>query len=441
MALQKDSERKSASFVKAETETNDHRIIGRDQKLFFFHEFSPGSCFFLPHGVKIYNTLVNFIKDEYRKRGFMEVMTPNIANMKLWKQSGHWDNYKQNMFNFNIKEYAKSDEKSDSNSAVVPDTDIYSLKAMNCPMHCLMFDSTSRSYRELPLRLADFGVLHRNEAHGALTGLTRVRRFCQDDSHLFCEPEQIADEITNCLDFVKYVYNVFGFKYTLALSTRPESFEGVVATWDEAEIQLKKSLDASGLPWTLDPQSGSFYGPKIDISIEDHLKRKHQCATIQLDFVLPEKFELEYQKADGSYGRPVMIHRAILGSVERMFAILCEHYEGKWPFWLSPRQICIVCVDPKYREYASKVFDIYHKAGFNVEVNLSRDGLKKQVRDAQAEQFNFVFVVGQKEMDTNTVNVRTRESKVMGTFGHDDVIARLTKLRDDHVLDNNFSVV
>ena len=419
MALQKDSE------------TNDHRVIGRDQKLFFFHEFSPGSCFFLPHGVKIYNTLVNFIKDEYRKRGFMEVMTPNIANVKLWKQSGHWDHYRENMFHFTIHDHSSNDDK-------IPDSDIYALKPMNCGLHCLMFDSTSRSYRELPLRLADFGALHRNEVRGALTGLTRVIRFCQDDSHNFCEPEQIAEEITNCLDFVKYVYGIFGFKYTLALSTRPESFEGVIATWDDAEIQLKKSLDASGLPWTLNESDGAFYGPKIDISIEDYMKRKHQCATIQLDFVLPEKFELEYQKSDGSYGRPVMIHRAILGSVERMFAILCEHYEGKWPFWLSPRQICIVCVDPKYREYASKVFDIYHKAGFNVEVNLSRDGLKKQVRDAQAEQFNFVFVVGQKEMDSNTVNVRTRESKVMGTFSHDDVIVKLNKLRDAYVLENIF---
>ena len=430
-------ENSNESHQKSNEAILDHRDIGRDQKLFFFHEFSPGSCFFLPHGVKIYNTLVNFIKDEYRKRGFTEVMTPNIANVKLWKQSGHWQHYKQNMFNFNIKEYAICDEKSDSNNPV-PDSDIYSLKPMNCPNSCLVFNSTNRSYRELPLRLADFGVLHRNEAHGALTGLTRVRKFSTDDSHLFCEPEQIADEIANCLDFVKHVYKIFGFNFTLALSTRPEKFEGDLTTWNEAEAQLKKSLDESGLPWTLNVGDGSFYGPKIDISVEDYMKRKHQCATIQLDFNLPEKFKLEYQKADGSYGRPVMIHRAVLGSVERMFAILCEHYGGKWPFWLSPRQICIVTVDPKYREYASAVFEIYHKAGFNIEINLSKDGLKKQVRDAQVEQFNFIFVVGQKEQDSNTVNVRTRDSKVLGTFSHDEIIARLNKLQNEYTLIDAF---
>ena len=411
----------------------DHRQIGKSQKLFMFHESSPGSCFFLPHGTKIYNKLVEFLRGEYNRRGFSELITPTIYNAKLWKISGHWQHYRTNMFNFCINDHENEENEKDE----INDSNMYALKPMNCCAHCIVFGSTNRSYRELPLRFADFGVLHRNEMHGALTGLTRVRKFSQDDAHLFCTYDQISDEINNCLEFVKYVYGIFGFEYSLALSTRPDDFIGEIEVWNQAEQQLMSSLNMSKLPWTLDPQGGAFYGPKIDISIKDSAGKMHQCATIQLDFNLPERFGLKYQDFDGSEQTPVMIHRAILGSVERMFAILCEHYEGKWPFWLSPRQICIIPVDPKFREYASEVvFKLYHDCGFNVEVDLSRDGLNKKIRNAQIEQFNFIFVVGEKEKISNTVNVRNRNGKIYGQFSHDQLINNLNALKNGYILED-----
>ncbi|XWV25556.1 threonyl-tRNA synthetase [Tupanvirus deep ocean] len=414
---------------KIEAEARDHRLIGKNQKLFFFHEYSPGSCFFYPHGVIIYNKLVNFIKNEYNKRGFTEVMTPNMFNIKLWKQSGHWEHYQKNMFKVNVEE----DDKSDCS-----DDHLYALKPMNCPGHCLMFQSMAHSYRDLPIRYADFGVLHRNELKGALTGLTRVRRFQQDDAHIFCEENQVESEINGCIDFLKYVYGIFGFRFSLALSTRPDNYTGTIEIWNKAESQLKKALDNSGFIWTLNPGDGAFYGPKIDITIEDAMGRNHQCATIQLDFNLPNKFNLNYQQSDGSMARPVMIHRAILGSVERMMAILIENYAGKWPFWLSPRQICVIPVDKKFNEYASKVGNIYRQMGFQIDIDLSTDKLNKKIRNSQLEQYNFIFVVGEKEEQSNTVNIRTREGNVMGTFQHNDVLSKLQKLEGEHGIDNVF---
>ena len=262
-----------------EAKKRDHRLIGRNQELFFFHELSPGSCFFLPRGARIYNTLVTFIRAEYTKRGFQEVVTPNMYNTKLWERSGHWQNYQENMFSFDVE-----GEK-------------FALKPMNCPGHCLMFGLRTRSHRELPLRLADFGVLHRNELSGALTGLTRVRRFQQDDAHIFCAPEQIKQEIEGAFDFLKHVYTIFGFGLTMALSTRPEKFLGDVEVWNKAEKQLEEALIASGFEWKLNPGDGAFYGPKIDITISDAMRKRHQCATIQLDFQLPNRFELLFQKS------------------------------------------------------------------------------------------------------------------------------------------------
>merc|ERR1719216_515018 len=301
-----------------EAAKRDHRKLGKEQDLFFFHELSPVSCFFQPKGAHIYNKLVAFIREEYWKRGFQEVISPNIYNSKLWQTSGHWDHYSDNMFKIDIEK-----EK-------------FGLKPMNCPGHALIFDHRIRSWRELPLRLADFGVLHRNELSGALTGLTRVRRFQQDDAHIFCMPEQIKEEIKGALDFLSTVYKTFGFTYTLKLSTRPEKFLGEIETWDKAEKMMEDSLNQSGLKWSLNPADGAFYGPKIDITLKDALNRQHQCATIQLDFQLPKKFNLEYVDDKGEKQHPVMIHRAILGSVERMIAVLTENFGGKWPFWLSP---------------------------------------------------------------------------------------------------------
>uniref|UniRef100_A0A8C8EFG9 threonine--tRNA ligase n=1 Tax=Otus sunia TaxID=257818 RepID=A0A8C8EFG9_9STRI len=362
-----------------EAKSRDHRKIGRDQELFFFHELSPGSCFFLPKGAYIYNTLIEFIRSEYRKRGFQEVVTPNVFNSRLWMTSGHWQHYSDNMFSFEVEK------------------EIFALKPMNCPGHCLMFDHRPRSWRELPLRLADFGVLHRNELSGALTGLTRVRRFQQDDAHIFCAMEQIEEEIKSCLQFLRTVYDVFGFSFKLNLSTRPEKYLGDIEVWNQAE--------------------------KIDIQIKDAIGRYHQCATIQLDFQLPVRFNL-------TFTRPVIIHRAILGSVERMIAILTENYGGKWPLWLSPQQVMVVPVGPTCDEYAQKVRQHFHDAGLMADVDVDPGcTLNKKIRNAQLAQYNFILVVGEKEKASGTVNIRTRDNKVHGERTIADTVERLLELK------------
>ncbi|XP_043195729.1 threonine--tRNA ligase 1, cytoplasmic-like isoform X4 [Amphibalanus amphitrite] len=396
-----------------EAAKRDHRKIGREQELFFFHELSPGSCFFQPRGTHIYNALVEFIRTEYRRRGFQEVVSPNIYNVKLWETSAHWQHYAENMFSFEVEK-----EK-------------YALKPMNCPGHCLIFDHRPRSWRELPLRLADFGVLHRNELSGALSGLTRVRRFQQDDAHIFCTHDQIKSEVKGALAFLRDVYSVFGFSFQLNLSTRPEKFLGEVELWDDAEKQLKESLDDFGQEWQLNPGDGAFYGPKIDIRVLDALRRYHQCATIQLDFQMPIRFNLNYISESGEKKRPVIIHRAVLGSVERMIAILTESYGGKWPFWLSPRQAAVVPVGPAYDAYAEQVRDQVHAAGFCCDADLDAgDTMNKKIRNAQLAQYNFIFVVGEKEQSNGTVNVRTRDNKVHGEHPVSHVVERFKHLRD-----------
>lgn len=396
-----------------DAKNRDHRKLGREQELFFFHDLSPGSCFFLPKGAYLYNSLIEFIRSEYRKRGFQEVVTPNIYNSKLWQTSGHWQHYSENMFSFESEK------------------ETFALKPMNCPGHCLMFDHRPRSWRELPLRMADFGVLHRNELSGALTGLTRVRRFQQDDAHIFCAMEQIEEEIKGCLDFLRTVYGVFGFTFKLNLSTRPEKFLGDPAIWDQAEKQLENSLNEFGEKWILNPGDGAFYGPKIDIQIKDAIGRYHQCATIQLDFQLPIRFNLCFVSHDGDdKKRPVIIHRAILGSVERMIAILTENYGGKWPLWLSPNQVMVVPVGPTCEEYAQKVKQDFHSSGFMAEVDLDQGStLNKKIRNAQLAQYNFILVVGEKEKTSNTVNVRTRDNKVHGERTVEECIERLKQLK------------
>ncbi|XP_012669823.2 threonine--tRNA ligase 1, cytoplasmic isoform X2 [Clupea harengus] len=396
-----------------EARNRDHRKIGKEQELFFFHDLSPGSCFFLPRGAYVYNTLTEFIREEYCRRGFQEVASPNIYNSKLWETSGHWQHYSENMFSFPVEQ------------------DIFALKPMNCPGHCLMFSHRPRSWRELPLRLADFGVLHRNELSGTLTGLTRVRRFQQDDAHIFCTMEQIESEMKGCLDFLRCVYDVFGFSFQLHLSTRPEKYLGDIAVWNQAEKQLENSLNEFGEPWKLNPGDGAFYGPKIDIKIKDAIGRYHQCATIQLDFQLPIRFNLTFVGKDGDdKARPVIIHRAILGSVERMIAILTENYAGKWPLWLSPRQVMFVPVNPSLEDYAKELCKQFVEAGFMADADLDSGCLlNKKIRNAQLAQYNFILVVGEKEKMTNSVNVRTRDNKVHGELSVEEVLARLTLLK------------
>lgn len=405
--------------LQEEATKRDHRKIGREQDLFFFHEMSPGSCFFQPKGAHIYNTLIDFIKSEYRKRGYQEVITPNIYNSKLWKISGHWDHYAKNMFSLKTGK------------------DEFVLKPMNCPGHCILFANDVRSYRELPLRFADFGVLHRNEYSGGLTGLTRVRRFQQDDAHIFCTHEQIQTEIDGCLDFLAHVYQTFGFTFELVLSTRPDNHMGDVNTWNRAEHALEASLNKFNRPWKLNEGDGAFYGPKIDITITDALKRPHQCATIQLDFQLPERFQLNYDTGDGSNkATPVIIHRAIFGSMERFIAIVTENFAGKWPFWLSPRQIAIVPVDPVFNEYAECVRQRLHVAGFMVETDLDEHvKMNKKIRRAKLAQFNYILIVGERERSTNTVNVRRRDDKICGDVMIDRFIEKCQKIREEKLID------
>jgi threonyl-tRNA synthetase len=389
----------------------DHRNLGTNQELFFFHQLSPGSAFWLPHGARVYNKLMDFIRKEYWKRGYEEVITPNMYNLKLWETSGHAQHYKENMFCFQV-------EKEE-----------FGMKPMNCPGHCLLFAHRLRSYRELPLRVADFGVLHRNELSGALSGLTRVRRFQQDDAHIFCRQDQIKAEVLGALDFMRFVYGCFGMSYRLELSTRPAKALGDSALWDLAEGQLEEALDefAGKGNWKINAGDGAFYGPKIDIKVYDAMERIHQCATVQLDFQLPIRFDLKFraeaEAAGEAFQRPVMVHRAMLGSVERMAAVLTEHWGGKWPLWLSPRQMCVVPVDMKFIDYALEVKQELHNAGFYIDVDDSHRTLNKKVREAQLAQYNHILVVGEKEAQVRAVNVRTRDNEVKGTIALTDYIA------------------
>ncbi|KAJ9101674.1 threonyl-tRNA synthetase [Naganishia friedmannii] len=404
-----------------EAEKRDHRRIGKQQELFMFHELSPGSAFFLPMGQRIYNTLTQFIRSEYHKRGYQEVGSPNMFNSKLWETSGHWQNYADDMFQLDV------------------DKEKFAIKPMNCPGHCLIFDARERSYKELPLRMAEFGVLHRNEASGALSGLTRVRRFVQDDAHIFCTPDQIEDEIAGVFDLLETVYGALGFTYKVGLSTRnPDKFIGDLAVWDKAEDQLKRVLERV-FPgqWKLNEGDGAFYGPKIDIAISDALKREFQCATIQLDFNLPERFKLQYRapskEGETDLHRPVMIHRAILGSIERFIGILTEHCAGNWPFWVSPRQVIVVPVAAAYNEYASAVAKKLWDVGIFSETDLTGDTLKKKILNAEISRWNFILVVGEDELRDQSVNCRSRDDEKKGrsaTLPLDDFVRKCLALKE-----------
>ena len=401
-----------------EAKKRDHRTLGIAHDLFFFHQLSPGSCFFTPHGARVYHAMMGLIREKYWEYEYSEVITPNIFNFKLWETSGHAQHYKQNMFSFNIE----SEE--------------FGMKPMNCPAHCVMFKERARSYRDLPLRVADFGVLHRNEFSGALHGLTRVRRFQQDDGHIFCRHDQVQQEVQGFLRFLDEVYGVFGLEYELKLSTRPEDYLGELEMWNAAEAGLKDALTSFGKPWELNEGDGAFYGPKIDITVFDALGRSFQCATVQLDFQLPIRFDLKYAREasvaadDERYERPVIVHRAVLGSVERMFAILVEHFACKWPLWLNPRQVMIVPVSEKFAAYAATVRQRLRAERLFVDVDGTDRKMQKKVREAQLEQYNYILVVGKEEEDAQTVNVRTRDNVVHGAMELDVLVECIRKERD-----------
>ncbi len=391
---------------------NNHRDIGTQLDLFFFDDMSPGSCFFLPHGAKIHNNLIDFLRYCYKKLGYKEIITPNLFNKKLWQTSGHWDKYKENMFIINKKSIDTEN-----------DFDEFSLKPMNCPGHCMMFKHMLPSYKELPIRWADFGVLHRNELSGTLSGLTRVRRFQQDDAHIFCKLEQVDKEINDFLKFLSDVYSLFDFDFEVELSTRPEKYIGDIENWNKAESVLENNIKTFS-KWKVNPGDGAFYGPKIDVKIRDSLNREHQCGTVQLDFNLPERFDLKYVSENEGYERPVLIHRAIFGSFERFFAILLEHTNGRLPYWLSPRQICVIPISKDNNKYAEEVRTHFKK--YEIMIDDSTNTLNKKIRNAEKMKYCYLFIVGEKEEQESKVTVR-KKNKVLGCFDYNSINELLEK--------------
>ncbi|GBL48524.1 threonine-tRNA_ligase [Candidozyma auris] len=408
--------------------TQANHVISNKQLLYTTDRLTPGSIFFLPHGTRIFNKLVNFMKNQQTKYGFQEVISPLIYKNELWKQSGHWDNYKEDMFKVVGNDLSK-EAIVEEGCRGHEDQHEYGLKPMNCPGHCLIFSKFDKSYSELPVRYSDFSSLHRNEASGALSGLTRVRRFHQDDGHIFCTLQQIHSEITNTINLIKDTYGVFGIdsaEIEFFLSTRPEKYIGEIETWDEAENQLRDVLNATAGHdgWQIREQDGAFYGPKIDILLKDAFDKKLQVGTIQLDFQLPSRFALQYTDKSGQKEQPIMIHRAVFGSLERFFAILLDHYQGAWPFWLNPRQALIVPVSEKHVEAAKDLQkqisgDIAFSdsvapiTGYNFYVDIdSRDeSVGTRIKDAVQKKYSYILMIGDKDIEKGTVAVRTRESR------------------------------
>jgi len=397
-----------------ELKRRDHRRLGRELDLFSFHPEAPASPFFHPRGTIVYNTLVELMREKYRAYGYDEVITPQIFDVDLWKRSGHYDNYRDDMF------FADGFDEVEERSA--------SVKPMNCPSHCLLYGDRAHSYRELPLRIADFGRLHRYERSGVVTGLTRVRTFSQDDAHIFCTPEQIEAEMTALFDFTFEIYDLFGFEdVTVYLSTRPEKAMGDPEVWEHAEAVLARCLDdRKDLNYTVKPGEGAFYGPKIDFDVHDALGRSWQLATIQLDFQMPERFDLTYVDSDGSEKRPVMIHRAILGSLERFYAVMLEHFGGDLPPWLAPEQARVLPVTDEINDYAERVASDLRARGLRVEVDRRSEKLGYKIRDGETQKVPYLLVVGQREAENDTVSLRLRHRRDEGVKSIDEVADRIT---------------
>nr|XP_012623090.1 threonine--tRNA ligase, mitochondrial [Microcebus murinus] len=397
-------------------ELKDHRRIGKEQELFFFHELSPGSCFFLPRGTRVYNALVAFIRAEYARRGFSEVKTPTLFSTKLWEQSGHWEHYREDMFALQPPGSDRPASSRSDHPTRLP-TDTLALKPMNCPAHCLMFAHRPRSWRELPLRLADFGALHRAEASGGLGGLTRLWCFQQDDAHIFCAPDQLEAEIRSCLDFLRSVYAVLGFSFHLALSTRPSGFLGDPCLWDQAEQVLQQALEEFGEPWDLNSGDGAFYGPKIDVHLHDALGRPHQCGTIQLDFQLPLRFDLQFK---GYRLFPHPLFPQVLGT--KMDLGKC------WLHFFFLERIDVMAVPELSAQQSLQAAGLASDLDADSGLTLSR-----KVRRAQLAHYNFQFVVGQKEQSKRTVNIRTRDNRQLGEWDLTEAVQRLVELQNTRV--------
>ncbi|MGE7948879.1 threonine--tRNA ligase [Lysinibacillus sp. NPDC093688] len=390
-----------------EAEKRNHRRLGKELELFMFSEEAPGMPFYLANGQIIRNELERFLRELQTSYDYQEVRTPLMMNQRLWEQSGHWQHYHENMY------FTQVDEQK------------FALKPMNCPGHMLIYKNDLHSYRDLPIRMAEFGQVHRHEFSGALNGLLRVRTFCQDDAHIFVTPEQIEDEITLALQIIDHVYQVFGFTYDIELSTRPDDYMGERSLWDKAEKALENVLQRLGFPYKVNEGDGAFYGPKIDIHIKDAIKRSHQCATVQLDFQLPEKFDLTYINEVNEKVRPVVIHRAVFGSIDRFLGILIEHFGGAFPLWLAPKQVQIIGVSAVHKLYVDKVADALRQENIRVSVDNRNEKLGRKIRDAQMQKNPYILVLGDEEEQSESVTVRAYKQEALTKMSVDAFVQKV----------------
>ncbi len=390
-----------------EAKKRDHRKIGKEMDIFAIYDEGPGFPFFMPNGMVIRNELENFWKSEHRKRGYEEIKTPLILNEQLWRTSGHWDHYKDNMY------FTKIDDED------------YAIKPMNCPGSLLAYKRRMWSYRDFPIRMGELGQVHRHELSGALHGLMRVRTFTQDDAHIFMLPEQIRDEVIGVVKFIDDVYSMFGFKYHIELSTRPDDSMGTDEEWEAAETALREAMESIGVPFVVNEGDGAFYGPKLDFHLEDSIGRTWQCGTIQLDMQMPQRFDITYVGADGEKHRPVMIHRVIFGSIERFIGILIEHFAGKFPLWLAPVQVKLLTVTEKFVPYAQEVADRLEAAGLRVVVDARNEKIGYKLREARNERASYICVIGEKEASADTLSVRSIKTGELGEMNVADFQAKL----------------
>ena len=397
-----------------EAKKRDHKKLGKELELFMITPEGPGFPFFLPKGMALRNVLEDFWRKKHVLNGYQEIKTPVILNEELWHRSGHWDHYKNNMYT------TKIDEQD------------YALKPMNCPGGMLVYKSKMHSYREFPIRLGELGLVHRHEKSGELNGLFRVRCFTQDDAHIFCLPTQIESEIINLMKLINEVYSIFGFSYTLELSTRPENSMGSDEDWERAETALKKALEDQKMEYQVNEGDGAFYGPKIDFHIKDCLGREWQCGTIQLDFQMPERFDLTYIGEDGEKHRPVMLHRVIFGSIERFIGILIEHYAGAFPTWLAPVQVRLLPISDNHIEYAKKVINELEKLGIRVEIDERQEKIGYKIREAQLQKIPYMLIIGDKEVEANAVGVRSRKDGDIGQMLLKEFIKKLEQEIDNY---------
>ena len=417
-AFGKKSELEEYLNMLEEAKKRDHRKLGKELKLFSLMDEGPGFPFFLPNGVVLKNKLIEYWRELHNKYGYVEIETPMILNKELWETSGHWSHYKENMYTVNI------------------DEEEFAIKPMNCPGGMLVFKSETHSYRDLPIRAGELGRVHRHELSGALHGLMRVRAFTQDDAHIFMLPEQIKDEIKGVTKLIDEVYGCFGFKYNVELSTRPENSMGSDEEWQLAESSLQGALEEMNMDFKVNAGDGAFYGPKIDFHLQDSIGRTWQCGTIQLDFQLPQRFDLHYVGSDGEKHRPIVIHRVIFGSIERFIGILIEHFEGKFPTWLSPVQVKVLPISEQYNDYAESIVNKLEENNIRVKLDDRVEKIGYKIREARNERLPYIIVVGEKEQNAKNMSLRSRKNGDEGSVPLDEFISRITKEIENKMLDD-----